>query len=71
MRAAWALARKKLGLRYNLNPCPLDPTLVKGSHGVPTRDPLDGPLAILPGTLAVATLHHTDIHGLIRRLLEP
>ncbi len=72
-RAAKALLRKKLGLRYVLDPCPLDPTLVRGSHGVPTADPLDGPILIGSDRrrAALPLTHHTDIHGLIRRILDP
>ncbi len=70
-RAARALLRKKLGLRYVLDPCPLDPALVRGSHGVPTADPLDGPLAIVPRRAADLPLaHHQDVAGVIRSLLE-
>jgi len=43
-RAALALARKKLGLRYVLDVVPLDPSYVKGSHGRLPDDPRDGPV---------------------------
>ena len=70
-RAARALLRKKLGLRYVLDPCPLDPSLVRGSHGVPTVDPLDGPVLIgsRPGLADGNPRHHTDIATLIARVL--
>jgi len=38
------LARKKVGLRYRFKSCPLDASLVKGSHGLPPADVLDGPV---------------------------
>jgi predicted AlkP superfamily pyrophosphatase or phosphodiesterase len=39
LRAAAALARKKLGLRYTMRVVPLDPSRVRGSHGrLPDRD---------------------------------
>ncbi|MCA8919271.1 MAG: alkaline phosphatase family protein, partial [Planctomycetes bacterium] len=38
------LLRKKLGLRYRFKSCPLDASIVKGSHGLPARDPEDGPV---------------------------
>jgi predicted AlkP superfamily pyrophosphatase or phosphodiesterase len=43
LRVARRLAAKKLGFRYRMDVVPLDPPLVKGSHGVAPRDPLDGP----------------------------
>ncbi len=45
-RAAAALARKKLGLRYAMNVVPLDPSCVRGSHGRLPADPADGPVLI-------------------------
>ncbi len=59
LRALKALMRKKLGLRYILNPCPLDDTLVKGSHGLPATDPQDGALLIAS---APAVEKHTPSH---------
>jgi predicted AlkP superfamily pyrophosphatase or phosphodiesterase len=47
LRAAWALARKKLGLRYVMNPVPLDARLVRGSHGRPASAPEHGPIVIV------------------------
>src|SRR5690606_33527675 len=38
------LLRKKLGLRYRFKSCPLDASIVKGSHGLPAADPEDGPV---------------------------
>lgn len=46
-RAMWRLAQKKLGFRYRMDVIPLDPTLVRGSHGL-YPDPQDGPLIIGP-----------------------
>ena len=46
LRVARRLASKKLGFRYRMDVVPLDPTLVKGSHGVAPADPLDGPLLV-------------------------
>ncbi len=40
------LAKRKLGMRPLMDVIPLDATLVKGSHGLPPRDPSDGPLFI-------------------------
>jgi predicted AlkP superfamily pyrophosphatase or phosphodiesterase len=38
------LLRKKAGLRYRFKSCPLDASIVQGSHGLPARDPEDGPV---------------------------
>ena len=40
------LLKKILGFRMLMDVIPLDATLVKGSHGRPTDDPLDGPLVM-------------------------
>lgn len=45
-RAMRALARKLLGLRYVMDPVPLDTALVKGSHGRPAARAEEGPLII-------------------------
>jgi predicted AlkP superfamily pyrophosphatase or phosphodiesterase len=46
LRMARRLLQKKLGFRYRFDVVPLDPSLVKGSHGVPPEDPADGPVLI-------------------------
>jgi predicted AlkP superfamily pyrophosphatase or phosphodiesterase len=71
LRAAKALLRKKLGLRYLLDPCPLDATLVKGSHGLAPARAEDGPILIcserdLEGRKPE---HHRDVAALIRSCL--
>ena len=48
LRAAARVAQKKLGMRYKVDVIPLDPTLVKGSHGVHPSDSGNGPLVIGP-----------------------
>lgn len=48
-RVAWRLAQKTLGFRTLFDVIPLDPTLVKGSHGLATADPADRPLLIGDG----------------------
>jgi predicted AlkP superfamily pyrophosphatase or phosphodiesterase len=45
-RVAWRLLQKKLGFRTLFDVIPLDASLVRGSHGLPASDPLDGPLWI-------------------------
>ena len=72
LRAARALLRKKLGLRYVLDPCSLDPKLVGGSHGLAPLAAEDG--AILIGcdkSLAPkSVLHQREIAALIRAALR-
>lgn len=46
-RALFRLAQKKLGMRYRMDVIPLDPSLVRGSHGLQPL-PQDGPLIIGP-----------------------
>jgi predicted AlkP superfamily pyrophosphatase or phosphodiesterase len=46
LKIGWTLAKKALGFRYLMNVIPLDPTLVKGSHGRPTDRLEAGPLII-------------------------
>lgn len=47
-RAIGRVAQKKIGMRYKMDVIPLDPTLVKGSHGLRPPDPDDGPLVVGP-----------------------
>src|SRR5262249_19015782 len=44
------LIQKKLGFRTLFDVVPLDASLVRGSHGLPARDPLDRPLLIGTGS---------------------
>jgi predicted AlkP superfamily pyrophosphatase or phosphodiesterase len=48
LRAATALARRRLGLRATFPVVPLDASVVRGSHGRLPADPADGPLLLLP-----------------------
>jgi len=43
LRVARRLAQKALGMRYLMDVIPLDAELVRGSHGRPVDDELDGP----------------------------
>ncbi len=45
LRAAARLAQKKLGMRYRMDVIPLDPSLVRGSHGL-HPDPQQGPVIV-------------------------
>lgn len=67
-KAALALLRKKLGMRYLLNVIPLDANLVKGSHGVPTNTLEEGPLVILPKSLtSKENIPMTEVYHLINK----
>ncbi|TKB78644.1 MAG: alkaline phosphatase family protein [Nitrospira sp.] len=45
-RVAWRLLQKTLGFRYLMDVIPLDPSLVKGSHGCLPETPDTGPVII-------------------------
>jgi hypothetical protein len=60
------LLQKKLGFRTLFDIIPLDPTLVRGSHGLPAADPLDRPLLIGDGPVpAEGTLATTAVRDLV------
>ena len=65
------LAKKRLGFRYLMDVIPLDATLVRGSHGLPTA-PGAGPLFATgrPDLLNAPTIDATDVCGLILRHLQ-
>ena len=70
LRIALTLARKKLGFRYLLEVIPLDASLVRGSHGRPTRKLEDGPVLISSEKSAVdGPLQPTAVHDLMLRHL--
>ena len=71
LKAAGALARKKLGMRYRMAVVPLDPSPIRGSHGrLPTSDDLDsGPLILCSTPHAVTgRVAATDVKPLLLRL---
>jgi predicted AlkP superfamily pyrophosphatase or phosphodiesterase len=63
----WRLLKKTLGFRYLMDVIPLDPSLVKGSHGRPTEDAGAGPLVISsePQLLHAEAIHATDVKDLV------
>ncbi len=65
LRAAARLAQKKLGMRYRMDVIPLDPSLVKGSHGL-RPDPQDGPLIIGPAPPDDMLDFKAYVHSLLR-----
>jgi predicted AlkP superfamily pyrophosphatase or phosphodiesterase len=71
-KIAWALARRKLGLRTPLEVIPTDATLVKGSHGRPPATPGEGPLVMTKQKDLLESDHlaPTDLFNLILRHLQ-
>ncbi|AWB67420.1 alkaline phosphatase family protein [Saccharobesus litoralis] len=61
--------KKKLGFRMLMDVIPLEPSLIKGSHGRPVDDPQHGPVLILPPRLQNAekntSYQMTDVFDLI------
>jgi predicted AlkP superfamily pyrophosphatase or phosphodiesterase len=71
LRAALALARKRLGLRYTMAVVPLDPRCVRGSHGRLPDDPADGPLLLCSdGAVRRERFAAHEVRDLLLRLLE-
>jgi predicted AlkP superfamily pyrophosphatase or phosphodiesterase len=70
VRAARALARKKLGFRYLMDVVPLDASVVRGSHGrLPDRD-ADGPVLLCSDpSVGAERIAATDVRDLLLRLL--
>jgi predicted AlkP superfamily pyrophosphatase or phosphodiesterase len=69
-RAAWRLLQKKLGFRTLFDVVPLDATLVKGSHGLPSPDG-ERPLLIGDGPPpAAGEIAMTDVRDLLLQTLE-
>lgn len=69
VKAATALARKKLGMRYRMAVVPLDPSPIRGSHGrLPASDD-EGPLIICSVPHAVGgRVAATEVKSLLLRL---
>jgi predicted AlkP superfamily pyrophosphatase or phosphodiesterase len=69
-RALRRLLQKKLGFRALFDVVPLDPGLVRGSHGLPVTDPLDRPLLIGDGPAPPADLCLSAVRDLILGALD-
>jgi predicted AlkP superfamily pyrophosphatase or phosphodiesterase len=70
-RALLRLIQKKLGFRTLFDVVPLDPSLVRGSHGLPAADAADGPLLIGDGPPpADEELPMTAVRDLVLRTLS-
>jgi predicted AlkP superfamily pyrophosphatase or phosphodiesterase len=63
-RAAWRLLQKKLGFRTLFDVVPLDPGLVRGSHGLAVADAADRPLLIGDGPAPGEELAMTAVRDL-------
>jgi predicted AlkP superfamily pyrophosphatase or phosphodiesterase len=74
-RAFLRLLQKKLGFRTLFDVIPLDPALVRGSHGLRAGRPEDRPILIGDGSppdgSGSETLSMTDVHGLLLQALVP
>src|SRR5262249_27905345 len=69
-RAMWRLLQKKLGFRTLFDVVPLDPSLVRGSHGLAATDPEDRPLLIGEGPEPEGSeLPMTAVHDLLLQRL--
>ena len=56
LKVARKLIGKKLGFRTNMDLIPLDASLVKGSHGIRTKDSLDWPIILGHGIQSVDSI---------------
>jgi len=72
-RVVWRLIQKRLGFRTLFDVIPLDPTLVRGSHGIPARHFADRPILIAdtPHPPGGALLRLSEVHRLILQALIP
>jgi predicted AlkP superfamily pyrophosphatase or phosphodiesterase len=64
-RALRRLIQKKLGFRTLFDVVPLDPGLVRGSHGLPASDPLDRPILVGDGPEPASELPMTAVRDLV------
>lgn len=72
LKVGWTLAKKMLGFRYLMDVIPLEPSLVKGSHGRLTDSPEDGPVFITNTPEAIehdGAIHATQVKPLVLRHL--
>lgn len=68
--AAFTLLKKKLGVRYRFRTCPLDASIVRGSHGLPATYPQHGPLiACSEATALPASPAMTDVKSIALKLM--
>ncbi len=65
LHAARRLLQKKLGFRTLFDVCPLDPSIVRGSHGLAASDPLDRPLLVGHGPNPGSSVPMTSVRDLL------
>ncbi|WP_135466086.1 nucleotide pyrophosphatase/phosphodiesterase family protein [Crenalkalicoccus roseus] len=67
LKVAGVLARRALGFRALMDVTPLDPALVRGSHGLPPAGPADAPLLATRARhlLPEGEIAATEVHDLI------
>ena len=71
LRAAAALLRKRIGMRYSMQVVPLDPSSVRGSHGRLPETAGDGPVLLCSEPLAGRErLEATQVRDLILELVH-
>jgi len=69
LRAASAVLRKKLGMRYMLDVVPLDPSPIRGSHGRLPDDPSRGPVLLCSdASTSRPAVRATEVRDLILEL---
>jgi hypothetical protein len=68
-RAIRRLLQKKLGFRTLFDVVPIDPSLVKGSHGLPVTDPTAKPVMIGDGPAPADVLPQTAVRNLVMAAL--
>ena len=70
LRIACRLLQKKIGFRYLMDVIPLDPSLVRGSHGTLPPDPADGAVLISGTRDHPGPIHNmVELKGWLLRLL--
>jgi hypothetical protein len=71
LKVAKKILQKKLGFRMTLDVIPLDPSIVHGSHGLPSTTPQDAPLLLGHGPEPTESiLPMTSIHNLLLNALN-
>ncbi len=72
LRLAQRLVAKKLGFRTLFDVIPLDPSIVRGSHGLPAADVMDRPILIGDGPMSPPdSARLTDVHALVLEAIAP
>ena len=63
--AARKLLAKKLGFRIHMDFIPLDPSLVKGSHGAKPKSSLDWPVLLGKTSICGNSIECTTVHEIL------